>query len=315
MKTSRTLLASSLLLAGTLIGCQADEQVSAADQFDSVHANGHASFKRGCATRELSDLERAQIDAKISNGKGKPGGGGGGGETPPPAPSVTGGTIEVYVHIINAGSTREQGNIPDSMVTAQIDHLNEQYAQWGWQFHLASTDRTTNASWYTVTPGSSAETQMKNALRRGTADDLNLYFANIGQGLLGWATFPSDYAAHPKDDGVVILSESLPGGRTPTYNLGDTATHEIGHWMGLYHTFQGGCTTTNDGVSDTAAERGPTYGCPAPGSTDTCKGPKYPGADPVENFMDYTDDGCMFEFTDGQDARMDALFSTYRYGK
>jgi hypothetical protein len=85
--------------------------------------------------------------------------------------------------------------------------------------------------------------------------------------------------------------------------------------MGLYHTFQGGCTATNDGVSDTAAEKGPTYGCPAPGSTDTCKGQKYPGADPVENFMDYTDDGCMFEFTTGQDARMDAAFSTYRYGK
>lgn len=314
MMTSRYLLASSLLFAGTLIACQ-DEPLSEGEQLASAngadHANGHASFKRGCATRDVSDLERGQIDEKLAGGKGRPGGGGGGGG----GTVVTGGTIDVHAHIINAGTTRAQGDIPDSMVAAQINRLNAQYGQWGWQFRLVSTDRTTNATWYTVTPGGSAESSMKTALRQGGAADLNLYFANLGQGLLGWATFPSDYASKPNMDGVVILSESLPGGNAAPYNLGDTSTHEIGHWMGLYHTFQGGCTATNDSVSDTPAEKAASYGCPAPGSVDTCTSPKYPGADPVENYMDYTDDGCMFEFTAGQDARMDAAFGTYRYGK
>jgi len=231
--------------------------------------------------------------------------------------NATGGTIQVYWHVINNGTSISQGNIPDSQITSQINVLNAAYAATGWQFQLAATDRTTNATWYTCA-GGTCETQMKNALRQGSADDLNIYSNNMGGGLLGWATFPSSYAGNPKNDGVVLLYSSVPGGTAAPYNLGDTGTHEVGHWMGLYHTFQGGCaknaTSGGDLVSDTPAEKSPAYGCPV--GRDSCvPNSRFPGQDPITNFMDYTDDACMDRFSAGQDTRMDSLFTTYRFGK
>ena len=202
------------------------------------------------------------------------------------------------------------GNPGTSAIQGQINVLNGAYGQSGISFALLSTDVTKNDSWYTAQPGTTAESQMKSALRKGTAQDLNIYSNNMGGGLLGWATFPWDYASRPLMDGVVILYSSLPGGTADPYNEGDTATHEVGHWMGLYHTFQGGCSRNNDLVSDTPPERSAACGCPT--GRDTCAGG---GLDPITNFMDYTDDACMFTFSGGQDTRMKAAFSSYRLGK
>ncbi|MCG9747599.1 zinc metalloprotease [Shewanella sp. Isolate8] len=314
--------ASALVFAGQALAGQEQAKTSSTPAFD--HANGNAAFLR-CGTRTPSDLEVRMLNEHLKtlkkpdgvgngNGGGNGNGNGGGGD------GGTGGdykavgyNIPVYVHLIL--SSNGDGDV-SGLVADQMSVLNNAFsgADGGggfdtkFSFTLMGTTTTENDAWYTAGPGSTAEKAMKQSLRMGGADTLNIYVSNPGGGLLGWATFPTDYASNPSDDGVVILNQSLPGGTASPYNEGDTATHEVGHWLGLYHTFQGGCSL-GDQVADTAAERSAAYGCPT--GRDTCK--RDGGEDPIYNFMDYTDDSCMFEFTPGQSERADILSGAYRW--
>ncbi|KAG6855547.1 hypothetical protein H0H87_001307, partial [Tephrocybe sp. NHM501043] len=222
--------------------------------------------------------------------------------------------LNVYWHIISANNTPVGGDIPDSRIASQIAVMNKDYESTGIKWSLSRTTRTINPFWYNnMTAGSPQQTEMKNALRMGRAADLNVYSVGTlkspkGEDLLGYATFPASYAGNPRDDGVVIIQSSLPGG-APPYDLGRTLTHEAGHWVGLYHTFQGGCNAPGDSVDDTPFEASPASGCPT--GRDTCPGG---GVDPIHNFMDYSDDACLDNFTPGQSRRAQDQLDTYRIG-
>jgi hypothetical protein len=225
--------------------------------------------------------------------------------------------IPVYVHVItNADGT--QGNITRAVVEEQIKVLNDAFAgrdphggiATPFVFDLRDVDWTANEVWfgmkYNENNPTNDEVQAKQTLNKGDSSTLNIYTVGLISRPFGWARYPWELSK--KVDGIVIGFPTVPGGTAHDYNLGDTAVHETGHWLGLYHTFQNGCDGEGDEVEDTPAEGTPAYGCPPP--TDTCS--LIPGYDPIHNFMDYAYDSCMYEFTLGQVNRMDAMHFEHR---
>ena len=239
--------------------------------------------------------------------------------------------IPVVFHVISKTQGAKGGNLSDERIDAQIDVLNDAFADTGFSFTLQDVTRHVVPEWFNLISangadpryfrGSGKEIRMKRKLHQGDSETLNIYSASLGQFLLGWAYLPWDFDGSNGEplpryfDGVVVDFRTLPkvegdSGDSRAFSIygeGDTGTHEVGHWLGLYHTFQGGCSEPGDRVDDTPQEASPAFYCPE--NRDTCPAP---GADPVTNFMDYSQDSCMDHFTDGQAVRMQATWAQFR---
>ena len=233
-------------------------------------------------------------------------------------------TIPVVFHVVYYNAAQ---NVSDAMIAAQLKVLNDDFrnatavagaANVEVQFVMAkrtpSGAATTGIERKQTTRASFSYTaeyvKMPSYGLAGWNSQkyLNIWLCDLDGGLLGYATFPSSLTSAPTMDGVVCLYSSLPGGSAAPYNLGRTMTHEVGHWLNLYHTFQSGCSnttaTSGDAVSDTPPEKSAAFGCPI--GRNTCSSV---GDDPIKNFMDYTDDSCMNQYTPGQKTRVQSIFA------
>ncbi len=196
---------------------------------------------------------------------------------------------------------RRRERHPDRRPDRRPEQHLRRGADTGYTFTLAGTYRYDNDQWHKDRQSSKYRSQT----RKGGADALNIWLVDFNY--LGIATFPGDYPRNGKADGIRVHWDSLPGGGIANYNLGETATHEAGHWLGLYHAFRGGCTPTNDEVADTPAQGSSSSGRPV--GNDTCD---LPGLDPIHNHMDYSYGSCYTEFTTGQSDRMASTWTAYR---
>lgn len=213
--------------------------------------------------------------------------------------------IPVVVHLITNGRT---GNYPNKVVAKAIANLNAGFAGTPFQFKLAQVRRVNNRQWHEEcsidTPNHLA---MTRRLAVNPAKNLNVYVCTPGR-VTGMSTFPFELAQGDKRSSIVLHHRALPHAQASvefsTHGL--VLIHEVGHYLGLFHTFSGGCQDL-DGVADTPAQALPTNGCFT--FRDTCPAP---GADDLNNYMDYANDLCWNHFTPGQIARMIEATALFR---
>jgi len=251
-------------------------------------------------TRPVSASEQRAIDARtqrILKAKGYDAS----------AAPTSGTVVPVYVHKML--SSTGAGDVTSRQISRQIAELNQDFgggesrfaADSEFTFTLAGVNAYYKDQWHV----DHASLKYRAATRQGGANALNIWLVDFKY--LGIATFPWDYSKQPGADGIRVDYGSLPGGPIANYDEGKTATHEAGHWLGLFHTFEGGCTERNDEVADTPAQSSPTFGCPI--GRDSCD---LPGLDPIHNYMDYSYDSCYDQFTPGQSSRMSSMWAAYR---
>ncbi|ADB30426.1 conserved hypothetical protein [Kribbella flavida DSM 17836] len=301
----------AVLLAGTALafsplGGQATAKLPAEGLSNPCFTPADPTSARGgqeADHRELSVAEQKAIEARTAElvaAKRARG-------LAPAAGRLAAANVPVYIHVMRSSSGA--GDVTSTQISQQIAELNQNFAggessqaaNTGFTFTLAGTYRYNNDQWHR----DQQSTTYRSQTRKGGKNALNIWLVNFSY--LGIATFPWDYARNPSIDGVRVQYSSLPGGSSANFNLGKTATHEAGHWFGLYHTFQGGCTSTNDSVADTPAQSSATSGCPT--GRDSCS---LPGLDPIRNYMDYSYDSCYNQFTPGQSTRISNMWTAYR---
>lgn len=244
-------------------------------------------------------------------------------------------TLPIVFHIITSGSGAT--NVNAIWIQRQVDQLNLDFRNLAGSSNSVAADVEVEFCLAMISPSGSTltepginrvttygagpftQTTMDNTVKPGTIWDpnnyVNIWVANLSGGLLGYAQFPSNSGlsglgangGSANTDGVVILNTSLGSIANPNpaggvYGKGRTLTHELGHWLGLRHIWGDGGCTVDDFCTDTPAASAANYGCPA--GTNSCTGGAYPGNDMIENYMDYTDDGCMNIFTAQQKTRI-----------
>ena len=223
-------------------------------------------------------------------------------------------TVPVVFHVIR--HPNGTGDVPEEWIDAQVALMNKKFKRRAKAtFEIAEINRVKKKKWFLncspVKPNGSISKpwlKMTQRLAVDPATTLNIYTCQPKGGVLGVA-IPA-FFLEPDDpaNSVIVRWDTLPGGDLFPYDLGYTAVHEVGHTFGLFHTFENGCDEPGDWVGDTAFEATPAFGCPI--GRDTC--PMSPGADPVTNPMDYSDDACFTKFTRKQGRRMRDTLDTYR---
>ena len=216
----------------------------------------------------------------------------------------------VYVawHVIHASNNA--GNLTDAQIEYQIQVMNYDFQEHNIAFILDTIDRTANDTWFEGwdPDNGGMDTQGMQTLNYDPYHYLNIYSAELAGGAgfvtCGYTWWPTNYGEGHYRQGISIDYRCIAGG---SYG-DDTATHEIGHYFGLYHTFQTNCSAPDDAVADTPRNHSDyLHGCNS--SQDSC--PDDPGNDPVSNYMNYSSVGCTNNFTLGQKDRMDAIIESY----
>jgi predicted Zn-dependent protease len=231
--------------------------------------------------------------------------------------------IGVHFHVIRDGNGN--GDVTDGMLYAYTQHLNEAYSSAPFTFLMSSVERIDNTAWHKCTFSNNREA--KAAHNVPGANNLNVYFCDIQNGSGGWSYMP--YLAGTDYDGVTMESNYQKHGFREGYIRRTVLPHEVGHWLGLYHTFQDECDSTysnngswnsefsyynGDGVTDTPAHTKGSRDCSR--RQNTCPNDVEgvdPGEDPLDNLMSYAADRCQHNFSPGQKERMVAMYEFYRY--